>query len=458
METSSSLAGRRFGRYQLVASLGRGGMGEVFEARHVDLGTRAAVKVIHALVAADQDATRRVLREGRATAAIRHPNVVSVLDVGTEQGVPYLIMELLEGENLARRLERDGPCSVEDAVGLLLPILAAVAAAHDAGIVHRDLKPSNVLLARRRDAIEPVVVDFGLSTWLDGTADRSTSSGVLAGTPQYMAPERLRGTRGAETRSDQYSLGVIAYECLTGGTPFWSEDRYELIHAIMTAEVVAPSTLNPRVPPGLDQVILRAMARDPGARFPDVRDFGSALLSFVGAPVQQRHAAEFRSISRSYSGFAGSVPLESVPKRLRALSGAVTLVGALLAVAALASRSRLHPHPAETAEPGVSQGPRPSVEAAGSQGDVVLRPPAAAMTSATTAQSDREARDESPATSGRLGPARRPAAEHAKLPAVSAPRQPMAAAPAASGQSAKSLDSNRDVSVERGTANIPIVE
>src|SRR5579864_2599134 len=100
MDSSSSLAGKRFGRYELVASLGRGGMGEVFEARHVDLGTRAAVKVIHALVTADQDATRRVLREGRATAAIRHPNVVAVLDVGTEQGVPYLIMELLEGENL----------------------------------------------------------------------------------------------------------------------------------------------------------------------------------------------------------------------------------------------------------------------------------------------------------------------------------------------------------------------
>ncbi len=215
----------RFGPYEIVRVLGRGGMGEVLEGRHAELGSRVAIKVIRSATAADGETVRRLLREGRATASIRHPNVVTVLDVGLDGERPYLVMELLDGEDLAHRLEREAPLSVEQTVRLILPIASAIAAAHDAGIVHRDLKPSNVVLARRWAGIEPVVVDFGISKALGVTHDATTSSRLVAGTPQYMAPEQLRAPNELTPAVDQYALGALMYHCLTGGTPFWNEDR-----------------------------------------------------------------------------------------------------------------------------------------------------------------------------------------------------------------------------------------
>jgi eukaryotic-like serine/threonine-protein kinase len=459
METSSpapGLTGRRFGRYELVAPLGRGGMGEVYAARHVDLGTRAAVKVIHSVAATDSDATRRVLKEGRATAAIRHPNVVAVLDVGTEQGTPYLVMELLEGEDLAQRLERDGPPALAEAIALLLPILAAVVAAHDAGIVHRDLKPSNVLLARRRDAVEPVVVDFGLSTWSDPPSDMSTSSDVVAGTPQYMAPERLRGMRGTEPSSDLYALGVIAYECLTGGTPFWSEDRYELMHAIMTAQTVPPSTLNPRVPPGLDGIVLRAMARDPAARFRSVREFGAALLPFASEPIRQRYAKEFGgdglSTGGSGDGFAGTVRQELAPRRPRIMVPvAAAVVGTVAVVVALSSRGRSRAAEQRRLDelPAVER----QVETTQETSAIATQPaPAAtadrAISAATTADLSHNAPQSSPAGSSPVSP------PSTMVPSPRRTSEPKATAPS----SPNKPDASSERAVERGTANIPIIE
>ena len=294
-----ALLPKRFGAYEIVRSIGRGGMAEVFEARHVELGTRVAIKTMHPTIAADTSAVRRMLREGRAAASIHHPHVVEILDVGTEKGTPFLVMELLDGEDLGRRLARSGPMAVVDLVDLVLPVIAGVAAAHDAGIVHRDLKPSNVVLARRHRAIEAVVVDFGISKSVHPTVDGGTASRVVAGTPQYMAPEQVRGTSEVAPHCDQYALGVLLYECATGGTPFWGEDPYELLHAIMTASVVPPSELRPGIPRELDAAIRRALARDAAARFPSVRALGAALLPLASPAARATWSDELAAAATS---------------------------------------------------------------------------------------------------------------------------------------------------------------
>jgi serine/threonine-protein kinase len=296
----------RFGAYELVRHLGRGGMAHVFEARHTELGKSVAVKILHSPIVG-LAAVRRVLREGRAAAAVRHPNVVEVIDVGVQDGTPYLVMELLEGEDLAVHLERTGPLAPRQVADLLLPVISGVAAAHAADVIHRDLKPRNIFLARRHRSIEPVVVDFGISK-IVGQDPSATSSGVGAGTVEYMSPEQVRGSRELTPQSDQYALGIILYECATGDTPFADEDRYELLHAIMTADVVPPSELNPTIVPAFDTVVLRAIARDPDERFPNVRALGSALLPFAGEEARRRWAIEFGAPSAESPWMAVGAP------------------------------------------------------------------------------------------------------------------------------------------------------
>jgi serine/threonine protein kinase len=338
---------KRFGRYEIVRTLGHGGMAEVFEARHVDLGTRVAIKVIHPHTAADADAIRHVLNEGRTAAAVRHPHVVAMLDVGMAE-TPYLVMELLEGEDLSKRLARERPLSLPSALDLLLPVASGVAAAHGAGVVHRDLKPSNVFLAQRRGVIEPVVVDFGISKALHSRLD-STKSSRPVGTPHYMAPEVLRRAGAASPASDQYSLGIVLYECVTGGTPFWNDDYYELLHAIMTAGIVAPSELNPVLPAAFDAVILRALARDPANRFPSIRAFASGLVPFACSAARQRWSAELDTGERPSGELAVSAPSRPRPSRgaMSASWPALVLIGvSAVAVRALATSANKTPHEA----------------------------------------------------------------------------------------------------------------
>jgi serine/threonine protein kinase len=195
--------------------------------------------------------------------------------------VPYVAMDLLEGEDLARRLAYRGPLPAQEGVDLLLPVISGLAAAHAAGLVHRDVKPSNNFLARRKLGVEPVVVDFGLAKFAEA-AEGAETSGIV-GTPQYMAPEQVRGL-SATPWSDQWSLGVVFYECLTGGSPFWGHDRYELIDSVMTAPIVPPSEINPDIPRGLDAIVLRAL--------------GAALLPFASVQARRRWNDEFAEDAR----------------------------------------------------------------------------------------------------------------------------------------------------------------
>jgi eukaryotic-like serine/threonine-protein kinase len=285
-----------FGPYRAVGQIGSGGMATIFAAVDGRLGQRVAIKRLHPHIAARPGAAERFLREGRAAARIRHPHVVQIVSVGTAEGTPYLVMELLEGCDLGAVLARKRTLGVEEALEIALPVLAGVAAAHDAGVVHRDLKPSNVFLASGpRARVWPKVLDFGVSKILDAEGDGiATATDGIIGTAAYMAPEQARAARNASFSSDQYALGILLYECLTGTLPFATGSVYDLLVAIMTAPLEPPGRRVPGIPAGLDAAVLRATSRDPLARYPSVRAFGEALLAFANERVRAAWAMEMR--------------------------------------------------------------------------------------------------------------------------------------------------------------------
>jgi serine/threonine-protein kinase len=324
-------------------------MGVVYEARHRTLGRRVAIKVLHAsdpsLPGADVRA-ERFMREGRAAASVQHPHVVDVFDFGVDDGVPFLVMELVEGETLAQRIASERCLQLKSVVELMLPVLSAVAELHAAGIVHRDLKPANILLARCRTGEScPKVADFGVSRIDDGSAPVTDSHAVL-GTYSYMAPEQGRASRAATEQSDQYALGVILYECATGTKPFVADSPYELLHAIMNAPVAAPSAKNGALPPEFDAVVLRAMSRDPAARFACVEELADALLAFARTSIACRWAAEFRA-PPSRDPSPSTAPVSStrmLAARDSSRSRRNLLIGATIATLLVAATVVARPH------------------------------------------------------------------------------------------------------------------
>ena len=205
LDESEFLApGTTFDRYEIVRVLGQGAMGAVYEAKHVDLQKRVALKTLHPELAKSPESRARFLREGQTASKLRHPNVVDISDVGINGRIPYLVMEYLEGNDLAALIERERVLSVDRTVTLLLPVLAAVSAAHHEGIVHRDLKPENIFLARSRHGhLQPKLLDFGISKVTATTASPAlTGTGALLGTPYYMSPEQAMGGKNVDARSD----------------------------------------------------------------------------------------------------------------------------------------------------------------------------------------------------------------------------------------------------------------
>jgi serine/threonine-protein kinase len=289
-------AGTALGRYQIVRLLGRGGMGAVYEATHVDLKKRVAIKTLRPSVAAQPGAQARFLREGEAASRIQHRNVVDVTDVGTADGVTYLVMELLEGQDLADRLASVGSLAVPETMDVMLPVLAAIAVAHDEGVIHRDLKPENIFLARtRHSGLEPKVLDFGISKISSSGSGRTlalTGTGASMGTPYYMAPEQIRSAATVDARSDQYALGAIVYQCVTGRRAAEGESIYEVIRSVGDGAFKPPRELCPDLPAALEQAILRAMRLDPAQRFPTVRAFAHALMPFASTETRARLAPE----------------------------------------------------------------------------------------------------------------------------------------------------------------------
>ena len=290
--------GRALGRYRIVRVLGEGGMGVVYEALHQDLRKRVAIKVLKPELVADETAQRRFLREGEAAARVRHPHVVDVSDVGNHAGLPFLVMELLEGEDLEALLRRERRLGVERALDLILPVAAGVAAGHDHGVIHCDLKPQNIFLCRQAGGgVTPKVLDFGVSKLLDAQGVRAhlTAAGAIFGTVQYFAPEQARGGSDVGPRSDQYTLAAILSECLTGERVFPGENALDILRRICQAEFTPPRALRADLAPALEAVILRAMSLEPSARFASLYGLGAALLPFSSLKTQLIWETTFKS-------------------------------------------------------------------------------------------------------------------------------------------------------------------
>ena len=275
--------GTTLGRYEIRRLIGRGGMGCVYEAVHRDLKKRVAIKTLLPSLAASDEARIRFLREGEAASRIRHPNVVDVTDVGVEGLTSFLVMEYLEGEDLSALIGRQGALSIEQTVDFMLPVAAAIATAHEQGVIHRDLKPANILLARSAlGGIQPKVLDFGISKV---TGDRGTmvltGTGATFGTTFYLPPEQLQGARQADARSDQYALGTIVYECVTGRRAFERDNLYGVLKDIAEGNYPPPLSRRPDLPPAMDALIRRSMNLDPATRFDSVKQLGAALLEFA---------------------------------------------------------------------------------------------------------------------------------------------------------------------------------
>jgi eukaryotic-like serine/threonine-protein kinase len=289
------------GRYRLVRPLGRGAMGSVWQAEHETLRAPMAVKLIEPALlhpASDKRAevTARFLIEAQAAATLRSPHVVQILDYGVERDVPYIAMELLEGETLGARLGRARVLPYAETARVVTHVARALTKAHEAGIVHRDLKPDNVFLCKNDDESVIKVLDFGVAKTAaslveprapsipDAAPIALTRFGTLIGTPAYMSPEQMLGDRPVDARSDLWALAVIAFECVYGSRPFEGDTTERLAAQICAGKPPRPPA-GARVPPGFDAWLETALARDPAARFQSAKHLADALRSVLEQPA-----------------------------------------------------------------------------------------------------------------------------------------------------------------------------
>jgi hypothetical protein len=269
--------------YLVQAQVGRGGMGEVYEARHIRLGTSVAMKFLRGGPRGDVRSRERFEREARRAASVRHENVVRVFDYGNlDDGTPYLVMERLLGEDLRTLLEREGPLPIRRAVSLLRGACHGLSAVHSAGLIHRDLKPANLFVERPRAGVEITkILDFGVAKLLEV---ETTNPGELVGTVQYMAPEQLDDGTSVSARTDVYALGAILYECLAGVAAHCRKTVQETMFDIVHRDVSWPAELR-SIPKELEATLLKALSRGVDARFETVEAFAQALEPF--GPMQQ---------------------------------------------------------------------------------------------------------------------------------------------------------------------------
>ena len=275
------------GTYRILRALDQGGMGMVFEAEHVRLRRRVAVKVLAQHLAKDAHALARFNREAEIISQLQHPHVVQVTDFDTtEAGEPYLVMELLAGESLAARLERERCLPVAETIRLAHQVSSGLAAAHSANIVHRDLKPANIFLTQVPGQGTLVkLLDFGISKRA-GAGKGLTGEYDILGTPDYMAPEQALGkTAQVDHRGDQYALAVIVYEMLAGRTPFAGDDVMDVLRQVIASDPPAIEQLAPHVSNEVGDVLRRGLSKNPEQRFPSIADFAAALLRASGTSL-----------------------------------------------------------------------------------------------------------------------------------------------------------------------------
>jgi serine/threonine-protein kinase len=305
-------AGRKLGRYVLSRKLGAGGMAEVWEAFDEGLHRSVAVKVVRDEIAGEAEFRERFIREARLAAQLEHPRILPIYDFGTESGVTYLVMPLLPGGSLKERIH--GPMPADEVVEALAAVAAALDHAHARGVLHRDVKPANVLVDASGSLL---LADFGLAK---NTAISSelTAAGMVVGTPAYMAPEQAIG-KPVDRRADQYALGIVAFELLTGRTPFRSESPFAVLDKHLREAPPPPSSFVPGLPLGVDAVLAKALSKQPQDRFDTCRELVEALAAALGASMPLRPSTAVRTsapLDPTWIAGSGATPTPRTPPPL----------------------------------------------------------------------------------------------------------------------------------------------
>jgi serine/threonine protein kinase len=271
-------AGQQLGPYLVQEQVGKGGMATVFKAYHARLDRHVAIKVIHPAYKDDPGFTARFEREAQIVAKLEHPGIVPVYDYAEDAGQPYLVMKYVEGQTL-RRLLSGGPLPLEEISRIMGAVANALTYAHGRGVLHRDIKPSNIILGNDGT---PYLTDFGLAR-IAQAGESTMSADMILGTPQYISPEQARGERNLDARTDVYSLGIILYEMVVGRVPFSADTPYAIVHSHIYTAPPRPSEMNPEIPVAVEQVLLKALAKDPAERYQSatemMKDFEEALLA-----------------------------------------------------------------------------------------------------------------------------------------------------------------------------------
>ncbi|HEY2368917.1 MAG TPA: serine/threonine-protein kinase, partial [Polyangiaceae bacterium] len=268
------------GRYRLVRELGEGGMGAVWVAEDQTLRSQVAIKLLHSV---SEEGQQRFLREAQSAARLRSPHVVQIIEHGVDGDVPFIAMELLDGESLATRLARVHTLTLAQTARVVTHVARAIGKAHEAGIIHRDLKPDNVFIVHNDDEEIIKVLDFGIAK-VEHAAEAaphvSTEAGAILGTPYYMSPEQVRG-HGVDFRSDLWSLAMISFECVCGRLPFEGKSVGDVLVLICSEPLPVPSTLRPTLPASFDAWFAKAGARDPEGRFQSAKEMSEALRAIL---------------------------------------------------------------------------------------------------------------------------------------------------------------------------------
>jgi eukaryotic-like serine/threonine-protein kinase len=316
-------------KYRIERVVGRGGMGIVLAAWHLALDQRVALKCLQPELAQNGESAARFLREARAAAKIKSEHGVRVLDVGNfEDGVPYMVMEFLDGRDLSDELRDRGPLPVEECMNYALQAIEAVAEAHSLGIVHRDLKPENLFLARQPDGSRSVkVLDFGISkSMVIGSADNRslTQSSTIMGSPLYMSPEQMRAPRTVDTRTDIWSLGAIMYELLSGHPPYVADTLPQLCAKMLESDPAPLRAVRPDVDPELEYAVTKCLARDVNERWPSMGELAQALLPFASrsARVNVERAGRVLNTTENNARMAQMAPSRDPVRRTPARQSA----------------------------------------------------------------------------------------------------------------------------------------
>jgi serine/threonine-protein kinase len=410
------------GKYTLERVLNRGGMGSVWVAAHGTLDVQVAIKFMKPVEQPESDldtgdaehatqavTLRRFEREAKAAAKIRSSNVVQILDHGVDRGTPYIVMELLDGEDLATRLKRGRYLPIDEVARILTPVARALTRAHKEGLVHRDLKPENIFLAAEGDQEVPKILDFGVAKAMPETGtqevDGSTVDGVVVGSPHYMSPEQAMGRPDIDARSDIWSLGVIAFRMITGRVPFSPASVLEAVVQICSSPIPRASSIRPELPPEVDAFFEKALSRDPVRRFQSPMDLANALTALApgGADAARVESGDAHLAQTGAGGTTSPgthevasepdspVPMTSRPRRAIVATAALAVL--LIGVAALGRR---------LSSEASSEAPKPAANREANDSSTAAVPAAPSAVASVTAEAQQA--DPSTATSATGAP------------------------------------------------------